>query len=180
MTRTPYNPRPAQAPPPFALRPARAGDEASLSALLTRSYRALLAPDYDPDVLRDALPIIGQANADLLRAPGYVVAEAGDGDLIAAGGWTWQGPAGAAGPIDWGHVRHVATDPAHAGQGIGRLIIEQTLDHARASGMRVLSCLSTLTARRFYAALGFVAQGEVDLSLAPGLRFPAVEMHRVL
>lgn len=167
-------------PPPFHLRRAEAADAERLTTLLSRSYGALLQPDYHPNLLREALPVIGTARPALLSAPGYFVAEAGDGTLIAAGGWTWQGPAGGAAPLDWGHVRHVAADPDHVGQGIGRLLLETIVDHAEHAGVRVLSCLSTLTARGFYSRMGFVALGEVDLDLAPGLRFPAVEMRRAL
>lgn len=166
--------------PPFQLRRADAADEDRLTTLLSRSYSTLLRHDYHPNVLRKALPVIGVAQPALLSAPGYYVAEAGDGTLIAAGGWTWQGPAGGAAPLDWGHMRHVATDPHHVGQGVGRVLMDTVLEDAAQAGVRVLSCLSTLTARGFYARMGFIAQGEIDLSLAPGLSFPAVQMRKVL
>lgn len=167
-------------PPPFTLRCAHPEDEAALTALLTESYRVLLAPDYAPAVLALAVPKIGQAQPELMSAPGYMVAETGGGDLIAAGGWTWRGPAGGAAPLDWGHMRHVAVHPDHAGTGIGGVIIDHVIEDARTAGVRVLSCLSTLTARGFYSRMGFADQGEIDLVLAPGLAFPAVQMRRVL
>lgn len=49
---------------------------------------------------------------------------------------------------------------------------------AEAEGAIRFECLSTLTAVPFYAALGFVALGPVDLTLAPGMVFPAVRMQR--
>lgn len=169
-----------QRPPPFMLRPARPEDETALTELLTTSYSDLLAYDYAPRVLNAALPVIGRARVDLLTARDYVVAEAGDGQLIAAGGWTWAGPTGQASPLDWGHVRHVACHPDFAGQGIGGLILSTALDSARAAGVRVLSCMATLTAREFYRHMGFQDRGEVDLTLPGGTRFPAVEMRMVL
>ncbi|HBZ45395.1 MAG TPA: GNAT family N-acetyltransferase [Maritimibacter sp.] len=181
MIERPDPPRsPGPTPPPFTLRPARDTDEAPLTKLLTASYGSLLVPDYHPNVLAAALPVIGKAQDMLLKAPGYLVAETGGGDLIAAGGWTWQGPAGGAAPLDWGHMRHVAVHPDMAGAGIGGLLVSQVLDHARAEGVRVLSCLSTLTAAGFYARMGFAAKGEIDLALAPGLSFPAVQMRMTL
>ena len=108
------------------------------------------------------------------------VAEAGGGELIAAGGWTWHGPAGGAAPVDWGHMRHVAVHPDMARRGVGSLLIGQSIDAARVAGVRVLSCISTLTARGFYRSQGFSDQGEIDIALAPGLAFPAVQMRRVL
>lgn len=166
--------------PPFTLRRAQPDDETALTRLLTESYRVLLAPDYRPSVLAQAVPKIGRAQPDLLMAPGYLVAETGGGALIGAGGWTWRGPAGGAAPLDWGHVRHVAVHPYHAGSGVGAILLETVIEDARDAGVRVLSCLSTLTARGFYARMGFSDQGEVDLALGPGLSFPAVQMRRVL
>ncbi|MBV7410492.1 GNAT family N-acetyltransferase [Maritimibacter sp. DP1N21-5] len=162
------------------IRSARLEDEAALTRLLTASYGTLLAKDYAPEVLAAALPTIGVARPSLLAAAGYQVAEAGDGALVGAGGWTWLGPTGGAAPMDWGHMRHVAVDPRHAGQGIGSVILGHAIEGARGAGVRVLSCLSTLTARGFYARHGFVDQGQVSLSLAPGLSFPAVQMRLVL
>ncbi|MEC7762423.1 MAG: GNAT family N-acetyltransferase [Pseudomonadota bacterium] len=173
-------PRPGSTLPPFTLRRAHPDDAAALTRLLTTSYRVLLAPDYAPSVLALAVPKIGQAQPELMASPGYMVAETGGGDLIAAGGWTWRGPAGGAAPLDWGHMRHVAVHPDHAGAGIGGVLLDHVIEDARAAGVRVLSCLSTLTARGFYAHMGFADQGEVDLALGPGLSFPAVQMRRVL
>ncbi|MAM62661.1 GNAT family N-acetyltransferase [Maritimibacter sp. UBA3975] len=167
-------------PPPFTLRGAGADDAEALGALLAASYARLLAPDYPPAVLDAALPRITMAQPELLAAPGYLVAEAGGGEIVAAGGWTWRGPAGGAAPLDWAHVRHVAVHPDLAGAGLGRLIVTQAADTAREAGVRVLSCLSTLTARGFYRRMGFADLGEVELSLAPGVGFPAVQMRKVL
>jgi N-acetylglutamate synthase-like GNAT family acetyltransferase len=168
------------APPPFTIRRAHPNDAAPLSRLLAQSYARLLAKDYAPDLLAEALPRISRAQPELLSAPGYLVAEAGGGEIVAAGGWTWRGPAGGAAPLDWGHVRHVAVHPDMAGAGLGRLILMQAVDQARESGARVLACFSTLTARGFYARMGFADLGEVELSLAPGIGFPAVQMRKVL
>ena len=168
------------APPPFTIRRAHPEDAAPLGRLLARSYARLLAPDYAPGVLATALPRITRAQPELLSAPGYLVAETGGGEILAAGGWTWRGPAGGAAPLDWGHVRHVAVHPDMAGCGLGRLILTQALDEARGAGARVLACFSTLTARGFYARMGFADLGEVELSLGPGIGFPAVQMRKVL
>jgi hypothetical protein len=50
------------------------------------------------------------------------------------------------------------------------------LADARGAGMTGMECLSTLTAERFYASLGFVARGPVMVALRPGIDFPAVAM----
>jgi hypothetical protein len=51
---------------------------------------------------------------------------------------------------------------------------------AAEAGVRRLDCLSTRTAAPFYAALGFVALGPVEVALRPGIAFPAVRMERAM
>jgi len=162
--------------PPFTIRPARMGDREALARLLTASYSQLLVDDYTPELLREAVPLITRPRAALLNAGSYYLADCGNG-LLAAGGWTFHPPGrGATGPGEVGHIRQVATAPDRAGKGVGRVLMEHALFRAQASGVRRMLCFSTLTAQGFYAKLGFVAQGEITLTLAPGLDFPAVQM----
>ncbi|WP_244868018.1 GNAT family N-acetyltransferase [Vannielia litorea] len=169
-------PRPAL--PPFTIRPARMGDVQAVGKLLVASYRALLAPDYPPELLAGALPLITRPQAALLSSGTYCLADTGEG-LLAAGGWTFHAPGGTAtGPREVGHIRHVATAPAAARMGVGRALMEHALFEAEAAGVRRMMCFSTLTAEPFYAALGFVSQGDISITLAPGLEFAAVQMCR--
>lgn len=175
----PWPPLPAgPAPlPPFTVRPARSGDTPALARLLASSYRSLLAGDYEPLFLAQILPLIARPQPALVTSGSYFLADCGDG-LLAAGGWSHRAPGGGsgAGHGEIGHIRHLAADPAHAGRGVGRVLMEHVLFDARAAGLRRLMCFSTLTARGFYARLGFEEQGEISLTLAPGLEFPAVQM----
>ena len=157
------------------IRPAMPADTEAVSRMLARSYRALLAPDYDPGLLREALPLIGQARPSLLTCGTYFIAEIDD-RVLAAGGWTDFSPHGAAGRAGEGHVRHVAVDPDAVGQGLGRKIISRVLRSARAAGVTTLHCQSTLTAEGFYGALGFTRRAGVDVRLPTGVLFPAVQM----
>ena len=170
--------RPRPQVPPFTIRAARMGDAGAVGRLLAASYRALLAPDYRPELLAQALPLITRPRADLLAGGTYYLADTGAG-LIAAGGWTFHAPGGAAtGPGTVGHIRHVATDPGATRCGVGRALLERALFEAEAAGVRRMMCFSTLTAEPFYRALGFVPQGSIAITLAPGLEFPAVQMRR--
>jgi N-acetylglutamate synthase-like GNAT family acetyltransferase len=63
---------------------------------------------------------------------------------------------------------------------VAKALIDVTLASAGAHGMSRLSCMSTHTARRFYQAMGFAERGEVELTLAPGVHFPAVQMQMAL
>lgn len=166
--------------PPFEICRATPADAEGVSGLLSASYKALLQADYTPNVLAAALPVISKARPDLLASRSYFIAKAGGGCIIAVGGWSWLGPVGGAAPLDMGHMRHVAVAPDVARQGIGALLLDHILNDARTAGVRIMSCLSTLSAEAFYAKAGFTRRGDVALSLAPGLDFPAIDMRRVL
>ncbi|QOL81578.1 GNAT family N-acetyltransferase [Pseudooceanicola spongiae] len=161
--------------PDVIIRPALPADTEAVSRMLARSYRALLAPDYEPGLLRDALPLIGQARPSLLTCGTYFIAEDGE-RVLAAGGWTDFSPHGAPGRAGEGHIRHVATDPDAARQGLGQRILRRILRSARAAEVKVLHCQSTLTAEPFYEALGFEMRAHIDVRLPTGLLFPAVQM----
>ena len=167
-------------PPTITIRPACPDDQSRLSTMISRSYRALLAADYDPALLRLTLPLLTVPRPQLLRSGTYFVAVDDTGRVLSAGGWTDSRPNGSPGRRGEGHVRHVATDPDHLGRGLGRRVIETAAASARASGIDRLSCQSTLTAERFYSALGFTSCGRVDVRLEPGLYFPSVMMQRSL
>lgn len=59
------------------------------------------------------------------------------------------------------HLRQMATEPAHRGQGFGAAVVRAATEHARALGAPVLWCHARETATGFYARLGFRAQGPV-------------------
>ncbi|MFM2391656.1 MAG: hypothetical protein RLZZ437_3211 [Pseudomonadota bacterium] len=157
------------------LRPATKADLAAVDRLLADSYPRLLAVDYAPSVLVTALPIISRAQPGLVTSGRYFVAKRGDA-LLAAGGWSMGAPGGGAALAGVGHVRHVVTDWRHQRQGIGRALMQAVLADARGAGVGRMECLSTLTAERFYASLGFVARGPVMVPLRPGIDFPAIAM----
>jgi GNAT superfamily N-acetyltransferase len=166
----------------LTLRPTTSADLASVDALLTRSYPALLAADYAPSVRVLAIPLISRARPELLSSGTYWLAEDGDGRVLGAGGWTPGPPvardAGSEG--ETGHIRHFVTNAAHLRQGIGRALMDRVLAQAGGRGVRRLDCLATRTAVPFYTALGFQELGAVDVALRPGIVFPAMRMLRAL
>ena len=168
-------------PHPFFIRPASSSDGAALSDLYRSSYPALLPADYAPEVLAGALPLFEKAQEALLACGTYFLAECAETDaIVGAGGWTDVSPSRGVSGTDLGHVRHVATRPDWLRRGVARALIDVTLASAEAHGMRQMSCLSTYTARDFYASMGFQEAAEVELTLAPGVHFPAVQMTRKL
>jgi N-acetylglutamate synthase-like GNAT family acetyltransferase len=170
-----------QMPHPFFIRPASLDDRQAVSDLFAQSYPDLLPQDYEEAVLMDALPLITKARASLLACGTYFVAECAETDaIVGAGGWTDLSPSRGVSGTDLGHVRHVATRPDWLRRGVARSLIDVSLASAEAHGMRQMSCMSTYTARPFYEAMGFEETTEVELTLAPGVHFPAVQMRRIL
>jgi GNAT superfamily N-acetyltransferase len=169
----------------LALRLATPADLEAVDLLLRRSYLRLLAADYPPSVMVTAVPLIARARPELLASGRYWVALAEGGRVVGAGGYSLAapGPRGAAalpGAVTDGvaHVRHVAVDPAHLRRGVARAILTAAMAAARGEGVARFDCLSTRTAVPFYASLGFRATGPAEISLAPGITFPAVRMLR--
>jgi GNAT superfamily N-acetyltransferase len=162
--------------PTLSLRKASPADLSAVDRLLLRSYPRLLAADYPPSTMVLAVPRLARARPELLASGRYFLAEDGDGRLLAVGGWSRSHPAGSGTVEHMGHVRHVATDPLCVRQGVGRALMGQVIQDARAAGMTWLDCLSTRTAVPFYQALGFEPLCEVDVPLAAGIVFPTIRM----
>lgn len=160
----------------LTIRPTTRADIAAIDLLLSRSYPILLKPDYKPSVMVTALPLISKANPRLLQSGTYYAVQDETGQIVGAGGWCHRNPMGGPGREGLGHIRHVVTDFRYTRRGIGNALVNHIFETAKAAGIRQLDCLSTLTAEPFYAALGFRRIGDVELSLVPGIRFPAVQM----
>ncbi|SFC47885.1 GNAT family N-acetyltransferase [Tropicimonas isoalkanivorans] len=157
----------------LTIRATRASDIAAVDALLAQSYPALLKANYPPSVLVTALPIISRARPELVTCGTYYLAETSARAVVGAGGWTpRRNRPGEA------EIRHVVTHHRHARQGIGRAIFDRIFADASRAGMTSYHCLATRTAVPFYQALGFAVLGPVDVLLAPGIGFPAIEMRK--
>ena len=163
----------------LTLRTARADDLPALDRLFGQSYPALLKADYAPSVLVTAVPLISKAQPALISSGTFFVVMDGD-NIVGAGGWTMQAPSGRPGSRGIGHIRHVVTDHRRVREGIGRKLLDHILIHAKASGMSMMHCQSTLTAKAFYESVGFEAQSTIDIELRPGITFPAIFMTRPL
>lgn len=172
---------------PYIVRPASLHDQARVDELLARAYASLLAGAYEPRVLAAALPAMSRANPRLLECPTWCVAVDEDQRVVGCGGWTRAQPGLGDGDSepDVGHVRHFATDVDHVRRGVGRLLGNHMLASARAAGIRLLECDSTLVAEGFYASLGFrrVEAMCVTMPVAGGggtVEFPGVRMRLLL
>ena len=115
----------------ITIRTAGSGDIEALELLLSASYTRLLKSDYPPSLQVMAVPIISRVNPILVTSGTYYVAEAADGMILGAGGWTRsvKGP-------NVGDVRHFVTHPRHLRHGIARRVMMGVLSEARHAGIR--------------------------------------------
>lgn len=163
----------------LTLREAVQSDLGALDRLFTRSYSRLLAQDYPPSVLALAVPIMGRAKMDLLKSGRFFLIE-DDRRALAAGGWSLGSPGRGIETPGLGHIRQVATDPGMTRQGLGSGLLQHILWHMAKTGVTEATCQSSLTAEKFYASHGFVAQGLGKVLLAGTLPFKTVTMNRML
>lgn len=161
------------------LRPATLADVAAVDALLARAYPRLLRADYAPSMMVMALPLISRAKPALVTCGTYFVVEQA-GVIIGAGGWTRMHPGQGRMQAGLGNIRHVVTDDRQVRRGVGRALMTHVCASAAAAGVKRLECLSTLTARSFYQAMGFTETGPVLVPLGQGIDFPAIAMWRAL
>jgi len=162
----------------FVIRAGNQEDVPGVDALLQRSYPRLLKADYPPSVLVTAIPLISQAQPQLVGCGTYYVAETVERQIIGCGGWTLSNPASGRSDGYRGNVRHFATDPDVLRMGVAKALMARCIRDASDAGMASLDCYSTRTAVPFYESQGFTALREIQLELRPGITFPAIAMKR--
>ena len=157
------------------LRNAEINDASSVTALLRRAYPTLMEASYDAAVLAVALPEMTRANPALLASRTYYVMEDGE-HLIGCGGWTAEMPG--SGEVEPGlaHLRHFATDPDRAREGIGRSIYNQCATEALSCGFTLFQAFAGLNAEPFYHRLGMERIRLIDVPMGPLVNLPTVLM----
>ena len=151
-----------------------------------RLATAHYTPEQIESVLRHGIGVDTQLIADGT----YYVAEADDGTLVAAGGWSArrtlyggdQLKAGDDPPLDPAtepaRIRAFFVHPAWARRGLARRIFAECRDAARAAGFRELALGATLPGVPLYESLGFVPHETTTMRLPDGVEFPLVRMTR--
>ena len=114
----------------IVMRIARKADFDAVDALLAQSYPKTLTGHYAPSVMALAMPKIARANMRLLRSGRYFLAQSESGRVLGAGGYSLEAPGGRRSIPGTAHIRHVVTDHAHQGRGIGRAILRHSLAFA--------------------------------------------------
>lgn len=73
-----------------------------------------------------------------------------------------------------GELEDLFVDPARWGQGLGRALIEDAMEDARAHGIARIDVTANSNALGFYEKLGFVAIGSVSTEFGAGARMSVV------
>jgi GNAT superfamily N-acetyltransferase len=165
----------------WIIRPATMEDKEKATKLLRASYENLLANDYEPDILKEALPIIARAQPSLLTSgTWYIVLHPETRDMVGCGGWTPESPMKDQQGRHYPHLRHFATHPNWLRRGVARVIWNQIWqDVVNMTGPdTVLELFSTITAQPFYESLGFEAVESFMIPLTASCQFPSVIMRR--
>ena len=157
------------------LRTALPDDAAAVSQLLKRSYERLMAGSYTERELAAFLPLITQAQPELLASGTYYVVEI-SGSLVGAGGWTRTTPGSGTISRATAHIRHVAVDPDHLRLGIGRRLLNHSIDQAVAQGVRLIMCFSSLNAVEFYESFGFKPLEPIEIDMGASCSMSAIKM----
>jgi GNAT superfamily N-acetyltransferase len=171
------------------LRPADPRDAEAIDALMKESGSALFPAYYDERQTASAVRYVAQVDPMLLADGTYFVLEAG-GELVGCGGWSRRDRlyTGSGVSEDDGRLLDPAIEPAKVRamfvrsdwtrRGLGRRIIEECEQAARAEGFRRLALLATLPGVSLYAACGFAAGEEVEVALEDGVIVACVAMEK--
>ncbi len=125
------------------IRYATDADAVSLSKLIQRTILASNSKDYSHESLDLLCSIYGPEQvAERIKNEHILLCFEG------------VNPIGAAG-LRGDYLRSVFVEPFHQGQGLGKLLVGEIEEIARQKSVSCLMVHSSITARRFYRALGF-------------------------
>ncbi|HEV3238981.1 MAG TPA: GNAT family N-acetyltransferase [Casimicrobiaceae bacterium] len=173
------------------VRRAEARDVPALEALIPLSARALQAATYATAQIEAALGTVFAVDRQLIADGTYFVA-ARDGAIVGCGGWSRRRTlfGGEHGVVrddslldpaqDAARIRAFFVHPAHARQGIGRLLLAACEHAAGSAGFHRLELVATLAGEPLYRAFAFHAIERYDLQLPNGVPLPVVRMAKTL
>lgn len=151
----------------------RIQDAKTVRKLHEAAWAGLAGPFHTPEQIQAHILLIRDPGyAETLAANNLLLAWHEDGRLLGSAGWcVVPDISGAA------RIRKVFVDPAAAGAGLGRHLVQRIENAARAADCRLLIVRSNANAEGFYAALGYrpVSRGEMP---APGAELPVVFMEK--
>lgn len=171
------------------IRRATMEDRAAIKQLIAESARHLSRKHYSDKQIEAAIVTVFGVDTDLIDDGTYFVAEEA-GVMVGCGGWSKrktlfggdQYTSRDAGYLDPASepakIRAFFIHPEHARKGIGRAILTQCEDEARAEGFRELELMATLPGIEFYKSCGFTPVGTYDLDLVDGVKLELMPMRK--
>ena len=157
-----------------SLRDASPEDAGEMARIQSRALRAegrehytgeqldrLAPPDPGPETIPDV---------EFTDDGRYTIVAEKDGDVV---GWGSV-------HLEEGVLAATFVDPDHAGQEVGRTIVEDLETAARAAGLETLVVPASLNAVGFYETLGFEPRDEIDAGGPDDPEIPAVELTKHL
>jgi len=152
----------------LVIRPMEPADVQRVSEVIVSAIGARLAGCYPADVVAGLIAGNGpSAVAD--HAPkqtDYVAVR--DGRIVAMIG------------LKRNEIGHLFVDPAEAGRGAGRRLVDFAVERFLAAGYGEMIVLSSLNAVGFYARCGFVERGRGSFPVGDGLPLEYVRMRAEL
>lgn len=175
----------------FELRRATMADVPALQSLISRSGRELSPPYYTPVQAEAITRHVFGVDTQLIEDRTYFVIEHADA-IVACGGWSKRctlfggdqvktGADSMLDPLtDPARVRAFFVEPAKARQGLGRRLMQECTEQARAGGFQALELVSTLPGEPLYLASGFAICERFELALPGGVHVPVSRMRKLL
>jgi GNAT superfamily N-acetyltransferase len=173
------------------VRLATLADVAVLQKLIEQSARGLSVGYYTTSQIESSLRYVFGTDTRLIADGTYYVVEA-EGRMVACGGWSRrrtlfggdqmkQGEDPLLDPAtDAARIRAFFVDPEWARRGLGSLLIERSIEAARAAGFLRMELIATLPGEPLYRAAGFVETERFSLRLPDGVEVPVVRMSRTI
>jgi GNAT superfamily N-acetyltransferase len=166
-------------------------DIPALRRLIDVSVRELSRGFYTAEQVDAALRHVFGVDTQLIADGTYYVVE-GANDIAAAGGWSRRRTLFGGDQMkqvedpmldaasEPARIRAFYVHPAHARQGLGRLLFRTCAADARAAGFRELTLVATMPGEPLYAALGFRVVERLVVDLPSGIELPGARMTRAL
>jgi GNAT superfamily N-acetyltransferase len=150
-----------------AIRPARAGEAQSLTALCLRSKAHW---GYDAEFMRRCVPSLTVREQSIAEGRVLVATDAADGAI----GTVTVMPDGESGGRD-AELGLMFVDPPAIGGGIGRELFGEAIKLARRLGYRRMTILADVNAARFYERMGARFLRQVPSDAIAGRTLPFYE-----
>ncbi len=164
-------------------------DLEALKALMDAAISELQKPFLDDNQITSSRTIMG-LDTQLIDDETYFVVES-DGELAGCGGWSRratmyggdQTPGRSAALLDpqkdAARIRAMYTHPNHTRKGVGRLIISQCEEAAKAEGFTRMELVATLAGEPLYRACGYEPYENI-VDGRGGAEVPLLRMKKLL